>query len=116
MICDGKTGGHWSKLSTGTSYGEQLLLGEEFCKGGITRYAIFEYDTKHPKAADMMCDKGDKHFMRRSLGNGKFETRTWKLNTGAWCNAKHTQYADINGNGVDDLICDENGQHNVLIH
>ena len=64
----------------------------------------------------MMCDVGAFHYIRPSLGNGKFHSKTWKVLAGGWCNAAGTHYADINGNGVDDLICSLKGNHWLIAH
>jgi hypothetical protein len=116
IICDDTLGRHWSRLSRGFSWGPSTWNGANWCKGGITRYANFWYDTAHGKAADMMCDIGAFHFIRPSLGNGHFHPHTWKLLSGGWCNAAGTHYADVNANGVDDLICSIKGHHWLLAH
>merc|ERR1711935_1269797 len=80
-----------------------IYHGANWCKNGVTRYSNFWYDTAHPKAEDMICDWAKMHYIRPSLGNGHFHSHTWKsLNN--WCHMYYTQYADVNGNGVDDAI------------
>jgi len=116
ITCNDTAGRHWSRLSTGYAWGPSVYHGANWCKGGITRYSNFWYDAYHPKAQDMMCDFGQYHFIRPSLGNGHFHSHTWKVLGGPWCNAAGTKYADVNGNGVDDLICDISGGHWMFAH
>lgn len=116
ITCNDTAGRHWSRLSTGYAWGPSVYHGANWCKGGITRYSNFWYDAYHPKAQDMMCDFGAYHFIRPSLGNGHFHPHTWKVLGGGWCNAAGTKYADVNGNGVDDLICDISGGHWMFAH
>jgi len=116
QTCNDTLGRHWSRVSTGYAYGASIYHGANWCKGGITRYANFWYDAYHPKAADMMCDTGAFHYIRPSLGNGHFHSHTWKVLAGGWCNAAGTHYADVNGNGVDDLLCSIGGGHWLLAH
>jgi len=115
ITCNDKLGRHWSRLSRGFSWGPSVYHGTNWCKGGVTRYSNFWYDTAHPKAEDMICDYQKMHFIRPSLGNGHFHSHTWKtLNN--WCHMYYTQYADVNGNGVDDVICSWKGNHWLLAH
>merc|ERR1712086_1025119 len=115
ITCNDRLGRHWSRLSRGYSWGPSLYHGANWCKGGVTRYSNFWYDTVHPKAEDMICDYQKMHFIRPSLGNGQFHKHTWKtLNN--WCHMYFTQYADVNGNGVDDVICSWKGNHWLLAH
>jgi hypothetical protein len=116
ILCDDTLGRHWSRLSKGFAWWPTRYHGANWCKGGVTRYSNFWYDSHHGKAADMMCDIGAWHFIRPSLGNGYFHTHTWKLLSSGWCNAAGTRYADVNANGVDDLLCSINGHHWLLAH
>jgi len=117
MTCDDNYGRHWTKLSAGLSfYRSTQYHGAGWCKGGWTRYTNFLMDAYHKKSADMMCDIGAYHFVRPSLGNGYFYSKTYKLLGGGWCNAASTHYADVNGNGVSDLLCSWKGHHWVLAH
>lgn len=61
----------------------------------------------------MICDdsKGS-HWVNLSRGNGKF--RHLGLVKKGWCRQKgaKTQWADINGDGKADMVCDNtNGEH-----
>lgn len=65
----------------------------------------------------MICDIGKAHYVKTSNGNGTFgKAQKIKVNTDFNCDAKDTNYADINGNGVDDIICDNKGSHKVILH
>jgi len=63
----------------------------------------------------MICDYQKDHYIRPSLGNGHFHSKTWKTLTN-WCHMDYTHYADVNGNGVDDVICSWKGNHWLLAH
>lgn len=67
-------------------------------------------------AADMMCDIGSFHYVRPSLANGYFYSKTYKVLNSGWCNSLYTQYADINANKVDDLLCSYKGSHWAIVH
>lgn len=66
----------------------------------------------------MICDdsKGG-HWVQLSLGNGKFKDLGMVKN--GWCghgHGAHTQWADINGDGMADMLCDDNhGRHWAML-
>jgi len=117
MTCDDNQGRHWTRLSYGLGLvASTQYHGANWCKGGWTKYSNFLMDLSHKAAADMMCDYGAWHFVRPSLGNGYFYSKTYRLLNHGWCNPVSTHYADVNGNGVTDLLCSWKGHHWVIAH
>jgi len=113
MLCDDTTGRHWAKLSNGDGTFKDLgnyLNGWCGHKGSKTSWADIDGDGK----ADILCDdKSGRHWARLSNGDGK-----WKKDLGnylnGWCGHKGatTSWADINGDGMADIICDDTaGRH-----
>jgi len=64
----------------------------------------------------MICDIGKAHYVKTSLGNGRF-SNIWELKTNADfnCTAQDTVYVDVNGDGYDDIICDNKGSHKLIL-
>jgi hypothetical protein len=62
----------------------------------------------------MLCDDSEgSHWAKLSDGNGGFKQDLGKYKTG-WCGhpGARTSWADVNGDGKDDIICDDSeGSH-----
>ena len=100
-------GGTWSK--------PHLNFDDNFCKGGNFKWV----DMNGDKKADMVCDYpgSGSHLSQYSLGDGNF------INMGdiekRFCTGDNVvNYADINGDGLMDIICshhDDGEQHVVFL-
>merc|ERR1711998_104725 len=113
ILCDDSAGRHWYRLSRG---GEGHFDGGRHYKSGwcshhgsSSRWADISGDGK----ADLLCDdtRGN-HWYMLSTGNGNFGGSRHYLR--GWCGhgGSYTQYADINGDGKSDILCDDTaGRH-----
>jgi len=118
IICDDSKGNHWAMLSNGDgkfkkNFGKYKT---GWCShpGSKTNYADIDGDGK----ADMLCDdsKGN-HWAMLSNGDGKFKKNLGRYK-GGWCSHANsmTQWADIDGDGKADIICDDlNGNHWAML-
>jgi len=116
MICDDNTGRHWFKLSNGNGTFQDLGLKlSGWCghAGAYTQWADVNGDGK----ADIHCDdSAGRHWVGLSNGNGTF--RQLGIVRSGWCShaGSKTSWADINGDGKADMLCDDNkGNHWALV-
>jgi hypothetical protein len=114
MLCDDKAGNHFAKLSDGTGTFKQDLgkYKTGWCSTPIstTQWADINGDGK----ADMICDDtAGSHWAMLSNGDGSFSRDVGKFKEG-WCShsGSYTQWADFNGDGKYDMMCDDSqGSH-----
>lgn len=113
MLCDDNRGNHWIKLGLGNGKFRDLglkLRGWCVHGGSYTQWADSNGDGK----ADMHCDDAaGRHWINISNGNGTFRDLNGPVVSG-WCShaGSHTSWADINGDGKADMLCDDNkGNH-----
>lgn len=108
MLCDDSEGQHWAMLSNGDGTFTDLgRYNSGFCRQSraITNWADIDGDGK----ADIICDdsKG-RHWIMLSNGDGSFKADLGRVKKG-WCGHRGatTSWADINGDGKADMICDD---------
>jgi len=116
MLCDDTAGRHWYYLATSNGrFGANRHYASGWCShsGSKTNWADINGDGK----ADMLCDDtAGRHWYRLSTGNGNFGGSVHYLS--GWCGhgGSYTQWADINGDGKADLLCDDTaGRHWVKL-
>ena len=112
MLCDDSKGSHWINIYK--EDGKFLNLDKVktgWCghSGSETSWADVNGDGK----ADMLCDDSSgSHWINIYMGNGKF-LNLGKVLTG-WCghSGSKTSWADVNGDGKADMLCDDSsGSH-----
>jgi len=121
-ICDDTRGHHWVMISDGktfTKWGTGYASGYQYggwCghAGSATQYADINGDGK----ADMLCDdtRGN-HWARLSTGRSR-NWIDWGLQLTRWCGhgGAYTQYADVNGDKMADMHCDDTrGNHWIIL-
>ena len=113
MLCDDKQGRHWINLSLGNGKFHDLngpkVSGWCGHPGSKAQWADVNGDGK----ADLLCDDTvGRHWVLLSNGNGTFVGKGLVLQ--GWCGhaGATTHYADVNGDGKADMICDDTaGRH-----
>merc|ERR1711966_635415 len=113
LLCDDTAGRHWVKLSAGNgkfTNGRHYMSSWCGHSGSRTNWADVNGDGK----ADILCDDtAGRHWWRASAGGeGHFHGSHHYLN--GWCShsGSKTNWADINGDGKADLLCDDSaGRH-----
>lgn len=134
MICDDTYGSHWAMLSNGD--GKFKTDAGKFKEGWCghtgydvnTSYPDFNGDGKH----DLHCDDNGNHWSILSMPAAepkraavkeiaepffKLGKEIGQFKSG-WCshNGSQTSWADVNGDGMDDMICDDTqGSHWVML-
>lgn len=116
MICDNYLNGdHRINISRGKGKFKNLgKIKKEFCYG--EGYKIQWADVNGDGNADMVCfNTGGDYWIQLNEGNGKAFTDLG-LVLSDWCNKfeEMVHWADVNGDGKDDIICDDKqGYHSV---
>merc|ERR1712070_72680 len=116
ILCDDRAGRHWSRLSAGGArFGGSRHYLSGWCShhGSKTNWADINGDGK----ADLLCDDNrGRHWYKLATGSGNFGSSRHYLS--GWCGhgGSYTQWADINGDGKADLLCDDTrGRHWVKL-
>lgn len=113
MICDDTAGRHWINLSYGNGrfLGKGLVLSGWCSHSGA--YALWA-DVNGDGRADLTCnDSAGRHWIRLSNSNGGFY-KDLGMVLSNWCShsGSRTQWADVNGDGRADILCDDRaGNH-----
>jgi len=116
ILCDDTAGRHWNRLATGNgNFGGSKHYLSGWCShsGSKTNWADINGDGR----ADLLCDDSrGNHWYKLATGNGNFGASRHYL--AGWCGhgGSYTQWADINGDGKADLLCDDTaGRHWVKL-